>query len=169
MLLLRLSLLYLVYLYHVNLQNQKLEIFKKVCPYNSLCQQESSTIDTSPLPTDYVPCCLPCKCDEKCYSFSDCCPVMPAMNHSRELNSVTCKHTLYIGRSLSLHVSTQRYLMVQDCPGHEKSSTARKCGGDFEETPTPDDIVVVSETKDPSRIYANKYCALCNGVKETKR
>ena len=147
---------------------QNVEFAKQICPYNKLCTQKPQIPDNASLPEGFISCCPACKCDEKCFEFSDCCPDAPGESNSTSMSKVTCKKAIYKSRSLH-DISANKYLMVQNCPKYDNSSTARKCKEVFEQTPTPDDIAVVSDIKDPSRIYANKYCALCNGARKTKR
>ncbi|KAL4235562.1 hypothetical protein ACF0H5_003958 [Mactra antiquata] len=131
-----------------------------LCPYNDFCS--STAVKTKkPNESHLFPCCQKCSCEPDCQYFGNCCPdkilkpgvqiKYPCVDLSKYLN---------IPRRLTAFDFAMGYRMVDDCPSFELSSLYPKC---FVLEDLEDFIVVSDPITD--RVYKNKHCALCNGVR----
>ena len=154
-------------------QSNLIDEWREMCPYNDLCTIEKLSKFNHSL--QYAPCCSNCFCDEGCKKFHDCCPDVDGglTMSSRMLCTTTyvdnpAVHDLPDGVAERIFLS---FRMISNCPKHFQGNvtTVKMCAEMFENYPSSDDMVIVSNRYHHDDIYKNKHCAACNGVQETIR
>ena len=142
--------------------------FRQACPYNNFCLQNASqTLQDG----HQAPCCKDCSCDDDCWKRDNCCPDKIVKEERKTTELESCKDT-YVKKSI-YNVYTpngydvrKRYFVIESCPGRENDDILKqKCTGTLAETFT--DLTWVSDMK-TNKIYNNKFCAECNGVRKYK-
>ena len=144
--------------------------FRQACPYTNFCQQNAS--QTIKGDSQVAPCCRDCSCADDCWKRDNCCPdkIVKEKRETTELES--CKDT-YVKKSI-YNVYTpngfgvrKRYFVIESCPGTEIGGILeQKCAGAV--AVTFNDLIWVSDTK-TNKIYNNRFCAECNGVRKYKK
>ena len=158
------------------IQNVKLDvidIWRQTCPHNDLCSV--GKLSNFKAAGDYVPCCSKCFCDEDCKKFDDCCPDIEG--EVTMLSGMECTTTAVnnpVIQNLKSEDRDRLFLslrMISSCPEHftGNRTITDMCAEIFENYPSSDDMVIVSDRYHHDDIYKNKHCAACNGVQETIR
>ena len=137
----------------------------ELCPYNNYCHANASMVLNS---DTEVPCCRPCSCNDDCWKRGECCPDKEPPSTRPQLER--CLDTIVIRRDLmdnytfdGVNYGIPRYYVIDSCPDLETDvMTVMKCSGKSQET--LDDITWVTGTEN-GKIYKNKFCAECNGVR----
>ncbi|KAL4235746.1 hypothetical protein ACF0H5_004138 [Mactra antiquata] len=110
-----------------------------------------------------MPCCQKCSCEADCQLFGNCCP-------DKELTSGVVRYPCvdldqYYNKPRGIPTITTRtnvfYHVIDDCPTTVNSYEYPKCSAprDLE------DLIFVTDRL-TGRVYKNKDCAKCHGVKE---
>ena len=133
----------------------------ELCPYNNYCHANASMVLNSPTE---APCCRPCSCNDDCWKRGECCPDKEPPSTRPPLEQ--CRNTIVIRRDLmdnGVTYGIPQYYVIDRCPDLETDEmTLMKCSGDSQET--LDDFTWVTGTEN-GKIYKNKFCADCNGVR----
>ena len=136
-----------------------------LCPYNNYCHTNASIVLSS---TVITPCCRPCSCQADCWKRGDCCPDKEPPSTLPSVEQ--CLDTIVVRRDErdkaiynGLNHGIPRYYVVESCPDSEINDlTAMKCSVESKET--LDDVTWVTGTEN-GKIYKNKFCAECHGVR----
>ncbi|XP_052247100.1 uncharacterized protein LOC127855498 isoform X2 [Dreissena polymorpha] len=137
---------------------QYIQSFKEVCPYNNICYENASKLNTDP---DVSPCCEECSCEADCYSFQNCCPdaiTFDALDQPPIIPCVPWYNVYGINVTLDDPSEQYGYRIISSCPpGNIFHKSTELCGKASRSL----DIIVSDST---GRVYRNEDCALCNGV-----
>ncbi|KAL4231084.1 hypothetical protein ACF0H5_008667 [Mactra antiquata] len=142
----------------------KLPDLATLCPYNDFCTTKA-TKTLKPNETGLMPCCQKCSCGEDCQLFGNCCPdkdLKPEVQVKYPCVSVD----LYYNQPRGIRVFTYTdlfYHVIDDCPSIFLSNEYPRCSDPLD----LEDYVFVSD-RHTGRVYKNKDCAKCNGVKQYK-
>ena len=138
-------------------RQQVLDIGLEVCPYTNFCHADARKI--RPNDTEDEPCCLPCSCDDDCWAFENCCLDKDLIDVTRPrivpcIDSYVNPRNTYGGH----------FRVIDTCTGSKDGSNLEpKCSR--ENRTSFEDFVWVSD--ETGKIYLNKHCAKCHGIKET--
>ena len=154
-----LTLCYIILSFAFNDRHKVRHLLEEVCPYTNFCHTNARKI----VPTEDIPCCLPCSCDDDCLEFDNCCPDKELINGPRP-PIVPCRDSYVKPPNGYSAVYTGFYRVIDSCPSSEDISNLNsKC---IRENRTSlEDFVWVSDNT--GKIYQNTYCAECHGVKES--
>ncbi|KAL4225195.1 hypothetical protein ACF0H5_015886 [Mactra antiquata] len=115
----------------------------------------------TPKESHLYPCCQKCSCESDCQYFGNCCPdkiLTPGIQI--KYPCVELGKYLNAPRGLPDIQYAMEYHVIDDCPSFALELLYPKCF-------TLDDLEDFIAVSDPvtDRVYKNKHCALCNGVK----
>ena len=135
-----------------------------MCPYTDFCSREAVEKLDKP---NRQPCCESCSCADDCREQHNCCyDKKDAIPSTKEL---ACKPAMVKTRNIASDNSWTKgfksigYYIVDRCPVDETNATLQyKCAGGMGKE--IDDFVWVTDSKS-ERIFQNRYCAQCYGVK----
>ena len=146
------------------------EAFQQACPYTNFCTKNASR---STQDNQQAPCCQACSCDEDCWKRDNCCPDKTVKDKGEPSELEPCKdtrvrHGKFLPSSTSgLLPSRSRYYVTETCPeALTDAALEQKCAESVAETLV--DLIWVSDPN-TNRIYANKWCAECHGIRKYKQ
>ena len=162
----------LITILHVHLGVSSLEYMdvvtalQQACPYTNFCNKNASSYIQD---GRQVPCCRECSCLDDCWKRNNCCPDKKHVSNGGERPSEieTCKDTIVKKGFVGLNHDRRRYFVTEICPDtvHDVA-LKQKCAGTEAETFA--DLIWVSDLE-TNKIYTNKFCAECHGIRKYKR
>lgn len=131
------------------------------CPFVPQCDFALDTSWIEP-PDGKGSCCRNCRCDiSKCKGLNDCCPDIFSEEEINQTSISTC-----IPLSLKLKLGQDGVLGIQKCSDGTGEELENNCTRSYTYNITSILDIVPCESNLTSKVYRNKYCALCNGVLE---
>lgn len=136
------------------------------CPFTDFCHfQATKKLNDSTV----MPSCLPCSCTENCWEVGDCCPDLGVTGYRPP--EYTCKDVFVKRRHLDINYildgfddAYKRYRIIDRCHNNETNATLLNgCEGNNEVGDVQDHLWVSDQSD--GRTFQNRYCALCNGVR----
>ena len=146
-----------------------LNVLRQRCPYNNFCQFQATKIINN---TKHSPCCRPCSCDKDCEQLQSCCPdkelQIGDLVKAFDSEELSCKRSevgwIHGNDDLVVHTRYPYYFIIDHCPFEETNiELKRKCN--ITDMSTFESFLWVSD-KVNGKIFQNKFCATCHGVRE---
>ena len=145
--------------------NSLIQTLSNACPYSRFCTRSPSKQFGY---EGRMPCCKPCSCDQDCWMRDNCCPDQENRTDLPPPNQ-ECISPFIFKSVLSAKTFDGRkdginfYYGINKCPAEYKNiDTVLNC----KQPPFNDFHNAVAVSDKSGRMFKNRYCAECNGVKE---